>query len=364
MRNFLRFFILLFVLYIVFSVNFNNYTQVLSASNLVKYTGEVEHLFTHCLIAYPEIAFKSNNFMKNDYDKDCLTVLEFENILKNLYEKDYILVKISEIYEIKNGQGVKKELMLPKGKKPLVLSFDDVNYDSKKLGRGMVDKIIVDKNNNLATYTKNTKKPTSYDNEHILILENFIKKHPDFSFNNAKGLLCITGYDGILGYRTNATSKNREEEIVKVKPVVQKLKDNGWEFASHSYGHYHITKISNEGFYNEIKRWQNEVEPLIGKTNIYAYPYGEYEIANERKEITYKHKLLLEAGFNLFLGVGKKYFFGYAPFNIKKEERVLFMDRRPLDGNNLRKNHKEFKMFFNSYEVYDHKNRTVPFYNE
>jgi len=364
MKKILRIFILLLLIYIVSSVNLTSSIQELFANNMVKYTGEIEHLFTHCIIAYPEIAFKNNNFMKNDYDKDCLTILEFENILKNLYEKEYILVKISEVYEVKDGKSVKKELMLPKGKKPLILSFDDVNYDSKKLGRGMVDKIILDENNNLATYTKNAKNTISYNNEHILILENFIKKYPNFSFNGAKGLLCVTGYDGILGYRTHLNSNNREEEITKVKPIIKKLKDNGWEFASHSYGHYHITKISNEGFYNEVKRWQNEVEPLIGKTNIYAYPYGEYEIANEKKEITYKHKLLEKAGFNMFLGVGKKYFFGYAPFNIKKEDRVLFMDRRPLDGNNLRKNHKEYKIFFNSYEVYDHKNRTVPFYNE
>ena len=37
------------------------------------------------------------------------------------------------------------------------------------------------------------------------------------------------------------------------------------------------------------------------------------------------------------------------------------MDRRPIDGNNLRKNHEEYKEFFNSYEIYDHENRTVPF---
>ena len=360
----MRIFILLLILFVFSFLNLNNSIETLFVNNLVKYSGEVEHFFTHCLIAYPEIAFNNNNFMKNDYDKDCLTILEFENILKNLYERNYILVKTSEVYEVKNGQSVKKDLMLPKGKKPLILSFDDVNYDSKKLGRGMVDKIIVDENNNLASYTKNATKNISYNNEHILILENFIKKYPDFSFNGAKGLLCITGYDGILGYRTYFNSKNRDEEITKAKPVVTKLKESGWEFACHSYGHYHITKISDEGFYNEIKRWQNEVEPLIGKTEVYAYPYGEYEIANEKKEITYKHKLLEKAGFNLFLGVGKKYFFGYAPFNIEKKDRVLFMDRRPLDGNNLRKNHKEYKMFFSSYDIYDHQNRTVPFSNE
>jgi hypothetical protein len=265
---------------------------------------------------------------------------------------------------MKNGQGVKKELLLPKGKKPLIFSFDDVNYDTKKLGRGMVDKIILDNEGNLATFTQNAKNQVSYDNECILILENFIKKHPDFSFNNAKGLLCLTGYDGILGYRTYKTSENRETEIEKVKLVVQKLIQNGWEFASHSYGHYHMSSISEEGFLKDVARWKDEVESLVGKSAIYVYPYGEYEIANEQKQKTTKHLALEKAGFELYLGVGQKYFFGYAPFHIEKSDRVLFMDRYPIDGNNLRKNHKEYKKFFNSYEVYDHKNRIVPFYNE
>ena len=31
----------------------------------------------------------------------------------------------------------------------------------------------------------------------IPILDNFVKQHPDFSLNGAKGCLCLTGYEGI-----------------------------------------------------------------------------------------------------------------------------------------------------------------------
>ena len=90
----------------------------------------------------------------------------------------------------------------------------------------MVDKIILDETGNLATYTKNApdKQNISYDKEFINILSNFIKKHPSFSFNNAKGLLCLTGYDGILGYRTNLTGINRESEIIKATKNSAKIK--------------------------------------------------------------------------------------------------------------------------------------------
>jgi peptidoglycan/xylan/chitin deacetylase (PgdA/CDA1 family) len=365
MRAKLVFFLLMLVIFSILMPQTNANNKVF-AKNLVRYDGEIAHLFTHCLIAYPKIAFKNDNYMRRDYDRDCLTTSEFSKILNSLYKNNYILVKISDIYKVKDAIAYKNTLLLPKNKKPLVLSFDDVNYDTKKIGRGMVDKIILDDYGNLATYTNNAPddKKIAYDKEFVNVLENFIEMHPDFSHNNARGLLCLTGYDGILGYRTDLIGANRQSEIKAARKVVNTLKAKGWEFASHSYGHYHMSKISDAIFTREIERWQNEVEPLIGKTQVYVYPYGEYEIANDQKQKTYKHKLLEKAGYKLFCGVGKKYFFGYAPFHIDKKDRVLFMDRHPVDGNNLRKNHKEYKKFFNSYEVYDHKNRTMPFYRE
>ena len=34
-------------------------------------------------------------------------------------------------------------------------------------------------------------------------VEAFIQEHPDFSNNGARGILGLTGYNGILGYRTD-----------------------------------------------------------------------------------------------------------------------------------------------------------------
>ncbi len=68
--------------------------------------------------------------------------------------------------------------------------------------------------------------------------------HPDFSFRGAKGVIALTGYEGILGYRTDelespAFAKEKEEAL----KVVQALKDNGWSFASHGYGHLNTETI-------------------------------------------------------------------------------------------------------------------------
>ncbi len=341
------FFIIFSCVFVSKNINFSHahYTQ-----NLVKYSGEIYHLFTHCLIADTDIAFAKNNPMRTHYDRDCLTVFEFKNILSELQKNNYILVKPSSIFDDKNSYGIKKTLYLPAGKKPLILSFDDVNYDQKKSGKGMVDKIALDKNNNLVTYT-NGKEAPSYNNEFVTILEDFIKVYPDFSFNGAKGLICLTGYDGILGYRTNKESKNKTSEIEKAKIVVSHLKKLGWEFASHSYGHYHMKKISAEKFKNDVSNWKNEVENIIGKTSIYVYPYGEREIIDTEGNLSEKHMALENQGFKLFCGVGVKPYFSYLPNALNK--KILFMDRTPLDGYTLQNNYSALMHLFDIKNVYD-----------
>ena len=330
------------------------------SENQYFYTTTVEHLFTHCLIAYPEIAFSKNNPMRENYNIDCITSDEFSKILESLYANSYVLVDINKTFK-NTENGIKKaKIRVPKGKKALILSFDDVNYDHKKLGLGMVDKIIIDKNGNLATQTKiGEKVEISHDKEFVSILDNFVKSHPDFSVNGAKGTINLTGYDGILGYRTQAkNTKNRQSEIQNAKKVVKKLKNNGWNFASHSYGHYHMNKISDEKFEEELKLWKNEVEPLVGKTKVYVYPYGEWTVY-ENNDLCTKHKLLEKYGFELFCGVGMQTFFANLP--TKCDKKVLFMDRKCVDGSTLRKNDKNLKKFFNPKNVYDYNSRPALF---
>ena len=338
----------------------SNETTKSVTANKTAYTGTVEHAFTHCLLAYPSLALSSENPMQKDYDRDCITPYEFKNILNSLYENNYALVDINSTFEEKDGKIVKKTLMLPEGKKPLILSFDDVNYDQKKLKKGMVDKIIIDDSGKLASETEITwstknKIDISYENEFIPILEDFVASHPDFSIDGAKGTICLTGYDGILGYRTSEkNTKNREQEINKAKIIVDKLKENGWNFACHSFGHYHMKKISNEKFKEELENWQEQVEPIIGKTSVYVYPYGEWELEDEDGNMSEKHKMLLDAGFKLFCGVGTQPFFSYLPY---KTKTALFMDRTPIDGFTLRNRKDSLSRLFSAEDVFDYKYR-------
>ena len=331
------------------------------AENNYYYTDNVEHLFTHCLLAYPEIALSKNNEMSLHYNQDCITHLEFKSILKELYKNDYALVDINKCFKIENGKAVKNKIKMPKGKKPIIFSFDDVNYDHKKLHLGMIDKLILDENGNIAELTNiNGEDKITYDREFVCIMEDFIEKHPDFSIDDAKGTLNLTGYDGILGYRTQkSNTKNRESEIEKAQEVVNKLKNNGWTFASHSYGHYHMKKISVEAFKKELESWDTEVKPIVGETQIYVYPYGEWEMVDDFGNLSKKHKLLEEYGFKLFCGVGMQQFYSYMPFNKNIKEKSLFMDRKVIDGFTLKNKKTSLLPLFDTSIVYDYSNRSL-----
>ena len=39
----------------------------------------------------------------------------------------------------------------------------------------------------------------------VPILDRFVEEHPDFSYRGAKAILALTGYNGVLGYRTDET---------------------------------------------------------------------------------------------------------------------------------------------------------------
>ena len=329
----------------------NDYKNALEQyeESLVSYSGPVEHVFTHCLIAYPEICYSSPEMMKS-LDTDCLTPKEFTKIIQSLYDKGYILIDINSLVgksEEQDGKIYVSDLKLPKGKKPLVLSVDDVVYDARKAGTGMVDKLILDSEGNIATYTKHADgtEEVRYDNEVFPIIDAFVKEHPDFSFKGAKGTLFLTGFQGILGYRTQHDSPlDREAEIEAVKPVIARLKETGWNFGSHSYGHGHMEqKYDLEKMKDDTQKWHDEVESLVGETQVFAYPYGE--------KVTYgseKWQVLYDDGFRIFCGVGPKPY-----LKLEKNGDALFQDRRPFDGYSLRNSRERNLDLFDANEVID-----------
>ncbi len=315
-------------------------------TDLVTFEGPVEHLFTHCLIAYPELCYSSPS-MTASLDEDCVTPGEFTKILNALYEKDYILIDINMlINETENGVEI-GEIKVPRGKTPFVFSVDDVTYDSRKMHTGMVDKLIVGDDGRVCTYTKHADgtEIISYENECFPIIDEFVRQHPDFTFQGARGTLCHTGFDGVFGYRTQKDPKEDVDPAYEKEQallVAQALKDEGWTFASHSYGHAQMGDCTVDFVKEDTDKWIAEVTPIIGETKIMVWPYGNSIRTGEA------HKYLYDSGFRLFCGVGIK------PFVAKEPDGLgIFMDRKALDGYSLRNRRDKYMYLFDTEEVWD-----------
>lgn len=346
-----NFFILVFS-YLLLAIGCFSYTEKLQtvhaeSTKTIKATESIEHLFTHCLIAHPEIAFTKKNEYGKHLDQDCLTPYEFKRILQFLYEGGYALTDINRTFKIVGGKAERCAFEFPINKKPLILSFDDVVYASKNQGKGMADKLVLTEQGNIAAYTEGSI-PKIHNEEFVPILENFIAEHPDFSYQNARGTIFLTGFDGILGYRTQRNSPNKKNQQSEAKKVVAALKKTGWTFGSHSYAHGHMRKYTTEQMISDVTKWKNEVEPLVGKTNVYAFPYGEWIFGENCDDP--RIQVLMKAEFKLFCGVGEKPFYTKMPLG-KSETKVLFQDRCAMDGISLRSN--RCIRFFDARQVYD-----------
>lgn len=315
-------------------------------SELVPFEGPVEHLFTHCLIAYPELCYSSPS-MTASLDEDCITPKEFIGILESLYEKDYILIDINLLIDESDGDLKIGEIKVPKGKTPFVFSVDDVTYDSRKMHTGMVDKLIVDEKGRVCTYTLHADgtEVIAYDNEAFPILDEFVREHPDFTLHGARGTLCHTGFDGVFGYRTQNNPKEDVDPAYEKEQallVAAALKEEGWTFASHSYAHAQMGDCSDEFIIDDTDTWIAEVTPIIGETKIMVWPFGNF--VREGKA----HEYMYNAGFRLFCGVGVNPYVAYEP-----DGYGIFMDRKALDGYSLRNRHDRYLYLFDTEEVWD-----------
>jgi hypothetical protein len=197
-----------------------------SSAPMVPYTGRIYHVFFHSLVVYPDLAYK-NDAKGNLYKKYMVTQKEFKNILESLYQNQFVLIDIHSIYSVDSEGKVSKKIpQVPKGKKPLIISLDDLDYYNSMKGRGFADKLVLDAKGKVATeiVAPDGSTQVTRDGDVVPILDDFVLKHPDFSVGGTKGVIAVTGFEGILGYRTQASSSNRTSEIAAVKPIIDALK--------------------------------------------------------------------------------------------------------------------------------------------
>lgn len=324
----------------------------------------ISHLFVHSLIVDTSRAFGKGSSQPKGYNMYMTTVDEFNKMLEQMYEKGYVLISIHEISkrvtdEEGNEKMVKNDIWLPEGKTPFVLSQDDVNYYQYMEKNGFADRIVLGEDG-LPTcqYTDIDGNVHFGEYDMLPIVDRFVREHPDFSYHGQKGILAVTGYEGALGYDTGLSMKMYdglsedekmkliEAEREKAKAVADAIKADGWEFATHSYTHSNMTDATLSKMEYDTKRWHEEVEPIVGPTDIYIYPYGA-DICDWHGYKGEKFELLKKAGFWYFCNVdGNRYW-------IQLREQYFRMGRINADGERMNKTPERLAYFFDVDSVYD-----------
>ena len=251
---------------------------------------KVTHVFFHTLIMDTSKAFDGDSREKG-YNQVMTPKDEFMKILQSMYER-----------------GFASRMIIGEDGKPT----NEMKMDDGSVSVG------------------------SYDL--VPLLDDFIKEHPDFSYRGAKACIAFTGYNGILGYRTDSAYNtdeykaehpdfNFEEERANAAKVVQCLRDDGFEIASHSWGHRNMGTISMDKFREDTDKWANEVETLTGPCDISLFPFGSdigdwhpYDTSSERFQYLYNK------GFRYFCNVDSSQYF------VQIGDDYMRQGRRNLDG--------------------------------
>ncbi|MEG2000149.1 MAG: hydrolase [Evtepia sp.] len=336
--------------------------QAIPESELVPYEGAVEHIFFHPVVAYPALAFDGDQ-KSNGIDDWMVTAGEYQHILEALYANGYVMVDINTIWsEHTRDDGtlymVRNPLMLPPGKKPIIISYDDVNYYQYMLTNGFTYKLILGENDQLWSWGLDPEgqEVVSQDLDAVTIMEKFVRTQPDFSWKGAMGCIGLTGYEGILGYRTQTDrdnpspefEANRQKEIEAVKPVIAKLKENGWTFASHSWAHMAFEKRGIAAVKDDTDRWMAEVGSLVGPTQVMLYPFGSRLDGGDVTKTGECFRYVQSLGFRIFASVGP------APFSkVKPDISAVICDRMHPDGTTLRWSRDKYLHLYDAWEIID-----------
>ena len=251
------------------------------------------------LIADPSRAFTNQKF-GGQYNRNFVTIDEFQKILESLYEKGYVLVEFEHcIAETVTGDTItysSKPILLPDGKKPVMITETMVNYYNymidgngdnipDKDGAGFASKLVVD------------------------ILNRFIAEHPDFSYRGARAILAVTGDEGIFGYRINTSTKTSRgeafynKEVEGAKKIVAALREKGYEIACYTYANVDYGKKSASDIQADISSWKVEIMPVVGTLDTLVYAKSS-DISSTGAYTGGKYNVLAEAGFRYFISNG------------------------------------------------------------
>ena len=283
----------------------------------------IPNLSFQMLIADPVRAFGDEEY-GSSIRKNYITTTEFSNILEQLYSNGYVLVNPEQFTDTttnENGELVHtaKDLRLPIGKTPVVITQTNVNYDlyltdgnddgyADKEGSGFASRLVVDDDGSVVCEYVDANGETLTGNYDLIpILDDFIAEHPDFSYMGAKAIIAVSGHEGLFGYRITEEHKEfygeayHSQEVAGAKKVAQALVDSGYEIAYYTYSNSPYGNKSAEYIQNELDMWNAEAGPIVGQLDTIVFAQKS-DITEGLIYMGDKHAVLQDAGFVYYLG--------------------------------------------------------------
>ena len=328
---------------------------------------QVPNLSFHLLIEDLDAALADPTYGqsgRNLYNRNFITTREFASILTQLYENDYVLVELSDFYVYENGRYQEKELELPIGKKPLILTETHCNYYSYMVdpnrdgrpdaeGAGFACKLRW--NNyfyNEMVRSDGTIVAGALDL--VPILENFILLHPDFSYQGARAILAFSGYDGIFGYRINSNTLSATalaNERQEATALAQRLRAAGYVIACYTYENIDYSVRSAAEIEEDIALWQEHIAPIVGETDILVFAQesdiGTSYTNNRKFDVLYAH--------------GYRFFLGSAPFlSHEVKDNYVRHSRLMVTASNLEHHSQWFDGILDTEGLLDERRGNIP----
>lgn len=327
------------------------YSQYEAANaSLVPYTNvtSVPHLSVNTLMADLSAA-TSDSANGNNFNRNYITTSEFSTMLQKLYDGGYVLVSMYDLVgATDNGDGTvtfaQNTLYLPAGKKPIVLTLTDANYDSA-MNTGFASRLIVDANGNLACEMSSDDGTTVTGNlDFIPILSNFVASHPDFSYHGARAIIAVSGQEGLFGYDT----------VAEAASVIEAVKAEGYDFACYTYSGSEIGGMTATEIDSDLSKWVSEVEPALGDVDILVYPYGS-DFTDDTEFTGDTYSTIASHGFRYLVGTNSKAT-AWGSFT----DSFYLQTRRWVSGRSLTYRADYFTDLFDAASVLDANRTNVP----
>jgi len=283
---------------------------------------QIPNLSFQLLLADPARGFSSESYGYS-INKNFITTEEFSKILQQLYDNGYILVDLDDFITSEvsqDGQVIfkSKSLRLPNGKKPIMLTQTNVNYnyylidsDGDKIadanGGGFASKLLWDGTKYFCEMIDSEGQTVTGNFDLVPILEAFVAKHPDFSYKGAKATLAITGYNGLFGHRTHAEAVNYFGDeayrlaVQEASALINALRNSGYTLACYTYENIPYGESSLTEIQSDMTDWFNDVTPILGQVDILTYAQ-QSDITTDLSYSGEKYDTLQNLGFRYYLG--------------------------------------------------------------